>query len=210
MYLSRVAIDSHNRKKVRDLTHLGAFHNWIESSFPEEMTANIRSRKLWRIDKLKGKDYLLIVSDKKPDLDSLEKYGVPGSAETKSYDKFLKAVEEGQLYRFRVTLNPVKSLSQGPGRRGRVVPEITAEQQLLFLESRADKLGFELVPGKYQILERCWVPFKKQGQKAIQLSKVTYEGLLSVADKEVFYHTLTEGIGKKKAYGFGLMTVIPI
>ena len=210
MYLSRVAIDSHNRKKVRDLTHLGAFHNWIESSFPEEMTANIRSRKLWRIDKLKGKDYLLIVSDKKPDLDSLEKYGVPGSAETKSYDKFLNAVEEGQLYRFRVTLNPVKSLSQGPGRRGRVVPEITAEQQLLFLESRADKLGFELVPGKYQILERCWVPFKKQGQKAIQLSKVTYEGLLSVADKEVFYHTLTEGIGKKKAYGFGLMTVIPI
>ena len=174
MYLSRVAIDSHNRKKVRDLTHLGAFHNWIESSFPEEMTANIRSRKLWRIDKLKGKDYLLIVSDKKPDLDSLEKYGVPGSAETKSYDKFLNAVEEGQLYRFRVTLNPVKSLSQGPGRRGRVVPEITA------------------------------------GQKAIQLSKVTYEGLLSVADKEVFYHTLTEGIGKKKAYGFGLMTVIPI
>ena len=168
MYLSRVAIDSHNRKKVRDLTHLGAFHNWIESSFPEEMTANIRSRKLWRIDKLKGKDYLLIVSDKKPDLDSLEKYGVPGSAETKSYDKFLNAVEEGQLYRFRVTLNPVKSLSQGPGRRGRVVPEITAEQQLLFLESRADKLGFELVPGKYQILERCWVPFKKEGGKAIE------------------------------------------
>ena len=210
MYLSRVAIDSHNRKKVRDLTHLGAFHNWIESSFPEEMTANIRSRKLWRIDKLKGKDYLLKKKKKKPDLDSLEKYGVPGSAETKSYDKFLNAVEEGQLYRFRVTLNPVKSLSQGPGRRGRVVPEITAEQQLLFLESRADKLGFELVPGKYQILERCWVPFKKQGQKAIQLSKVTYEGLLSVADKEVFYHTLTEGIGKKKAYGFGLMTVIPI
>ena len=188
MYLSRVAIDSHNRKKVRDLTHLGAFHNWIESSFPEEMKENVRSRKLWRVDTLKGKDYLLLVSDKKPNLDSLEKYGVPGSAETKSYDKFLDSVEEGRLYRFRVTLNPVKSLSQGPGRRGRVVPEITAEQQLLFLESRADKLGFELVPGKYQILERCWVPFKKQGQKAIQLSKVSREALLSVTDKEMFYH----------------------
>ena len=42
------------------------------------------------------------------------------------------------------------------------------------------------------------------------LSKVTYEGILKVTDKKVFYQSLTEGIGKKKAYGFGLMTVIPL
>lgn len=210
MYLSRVAIDNRNRKKISDLTHLGAFHNWIESSFPGEIKENVRSRKLWRIDRLQGKDYLLLVSEEKPDLTILERYGVIGSAETKPYDNFLNSIEEGRLYRFRVTLNPVKSLSQGAGKRGKVVPEITAEQQLIFLESRADKLGFELVPGKYHILERCWEPFRKQGQKAIQLSKVTYEGMLFVTNKDVFYHTLTEGIGKKKAYGFGLMTVIPV
>jgi CRISPR system Cascade subunit CasE len=43
----------------------------------------------------------------------------------------------------------------------------------------------------------------------IRLSKATYEGILRVTDKDLFYHTLTDGIGKKKAYGFGLMTVIP-
>ena len=159
---------------------------------------------------LRGKKYMLLVSDEKPDLEAFEKYGIQGSAQTKPYDKYLESIAEGCTYRFRVTLNPVKSLSQGAGKRGKVVPEITAEQQLIFLESRANMLGFELVPGKYQILERCWEPFRKQGQKAIQLSKVTYEGLLSVTDKDVFYHTLTEGIGKKKAYGFGLMTVIPV
>ena len=133
MYLSRVAIDSHNRKKIRDLTHLGAFHNWIESSFPGEIEENVRSRKLWRIDRLQGKDYLLLVSEEKPDIECFEKYGVSGSGNTKSYDKFLEAIQEGLIYRFRVTLNPVKAISQGVGKRGRVVPEITAEQQLCFL-----------------------------------------------------------------------------
>lgn len=210
MYVSRVAIDSQNRRRTRDLTHLGAYHNWVESSFPLEVNENIRSRKLWRIDMLQGKKYLLIVSDKKPDMKNLERYGVPGSAQVKSYDKFLDSIKENRIYRFRVTLNPVRALSQGAGRRGRVVPEITAEKQMHFLESRAEKYGFELVSEEYQIVERCWVPFVKQGQKMIRLSKVSYEGLLRVINKDVFYQTLTEGIGKKKAYGFGLMTVIPI
>lgn len=210
MYLSRVLIDSWNRHKIKDLTHLGAYHNWVESSFPEEFSKNVRSRKLWRIDVLQGKKYLLLVSDEKPNMEIFEKCGVTGSAQTKLYDMFLNSIDENRIYRFRVTLNPVRALSQGVGVRGRVVPEITAEQQLQFLESRADKLGFELIPDKYQIVERCWEPFIKQGQKKILLSKATYEGVLKVTDKETFYRTLTEGIGKKKAYGFGLMTVIPI
>ena len=158
---------------------------------------------------LHGKRYLLLVSEEKPDMGLFEKYGVAGSAQTKSYDKFLDAITEGRLYRFRETLNPVKALSQGVGKRGKVVPEITAEQQLQFLESRARGLGFELLRNEYQIVERGWEPFIKQGQKTIRLNKATYEGLLKVTNKGVFYRTLTEGIGKKKAYGFGLMTVIP-
>ncbi|MDD5922747.1 MAG: type I-E CRISPR-associated protein Cas6/Cse3/CasE [Eubacteriales bacterium] len=209
MYLSRVEIDSENRKKIKDLSHLGAYHSWVENSFPEEIQQKTRSRKLWRIDPLRGKKYLLLVSENKPDLALLERYGVPGSAQTKSYDRFLNSIKKDGLYRFRVTLNPVVSLSQGVGIRGKVVPEITATQQLHYLESRADRLGFELIPDKYQIVERGWIPFRKQGQKMIRLSKATYEGKLRVIDPETFRRTLVSGIGKKKAYGFGLMTVIP-
>ena len=210
MYLSRVAIDSLNRRKTRDLSHVGAYHSWVENSFPKELEENTRSRKLWRIDSIQGQRYLLVVSDEMPDLECLEKYGIPGSAQTKLYDKYLDSIEEGRLYRFRVTLNPVKALSQGAGKRGRVVPEITADQQLRYLESRAARLGFELPAGQYQIVERGWESYKKQGQKLIRLSKVTYEGILKVTDKVVFRSTLTEGIGKKKAYGFGLLTVVPM
>ena len=159
---------------------------------------------------LQGKKYLLIVSAVKPDLELLEKYGIPGSAQTKSYDSFLNSICEGQVYRFRVTLNPVKAISQGIGKRGRVVPEVTSARQLQYLESRADRLGFELIPDEYQIVEKCWEPVIKHGQKMIHLSKATYEGMLKVTNKDAFYLTMTEGVGKKKAYGYGLMTVIPI
>lgn len=210
MYLSRVEIDVLDRRKIRDLTHLGAYHNWVETSFPDEIRKDIRSRKLWRIDKINDHLYLLVVSEGKPDLNALEKYGVPGSAETKCYDSFLDSIGQGRLYRFRVTLNPVRAISQGEGKRGRVMPEITAEQQLHFLESRAEGLGFKLIPDEYQIVERGWEPFRKKGQRMIRLSKATYEGTLKVTDEKLFYDTLTNGIGKKKAYGFGLMTVIPL
>lgn len=209
MYLSRVAIDTKNRKKIRDLTNLSSYHGWIENCFPDEFKNGVRSRKLWRIDTIQNQKYLLLVSNEKPDLEILEKYGVSGSAQTKSYDKFLDSIEENRLYRFRVTLNPVKSLSRGVENRGRVVPEITAGYQMQFLNSRAEKLGFELVPNECQIIEKTWEPFNKQG-KTIHLNKATYEGILKVTNKDVFYRTLTEGIGKKKAYGFGLMTVIPM
>ena len=210
MYLSRVEIDVMDRRKIRDLTHLGAYHNWVEMSFPSEISQDIRSRKLWRIDKIKDHLYLLVVSEGKPDLNALEKYGVHGSAETKSYDRFLDSIRNGRLYRFRVTLNPVRAVSQGEGKRGRVMPEVTSEQQLHFLESRAEGLGFELIPEEYQIVERSWEPFRKKGQRMIRLSKATYEGTLKVTDEKLFYDTMTNGIGKKKAYGFGLMTVIPL
>ncbi|WP_449261930.1 type I-E CRISPR-associated protein Cas6/Cse3/CasE, partial [Escherichia coli] len=50
MYISRVELDIYNRQKIRDLTHLGAYHNWVEQSFREDN--GVRSRKLWRLDKI--------------------------------------------------------------------------------------------------------------------------------------------------------------
>ena len=211
MYLSRVAIDSQNRKKIRDLTHLGAYHNWVESSFPDERLTGERSRKLWRIDQLNGTTYLLIVSPEKPNLTLLEKYGVPGSAAVKDYAPFLNKIQSGNAYRFRATLNPVHSLApQVPGERGRVVPEITEKYQLEYLKRKAQKCGFHLIDGNYGITERGYEVLRKSGCKPLRLNKTTFEGMLIVDDEEVFRNALTQGIGRKKAYGFGMMTVIPV
>lgn len=50
---------------------------------------------------------------------------------------------------------------------------------------------------------------KKKGQKNIQLVRATYEGLLTITDLDKFKHILKNGLGRKKAYGFGLFTVVP-
>lgn len=209
MYLSRVEIDVNNRKKLKDLTHIGAFHNWVERSFPEEFQEKIRTRKLWRIDSLNGREYLLIVSEKKPDLKILETYGVEGSAETKAYDNFLKSILGGKKYKFRVTLNPVVSEACGVNsKRGRVRP-VPNDKQLEFLWDRSEKNGFLLERENFYIVKREHIVLKKQNEKDVNLSKAVYEGVLTVIDKSKFVDTLTLGFGKKKAYGFGMMTIIP-
>ncbi len=75
MYLSRVEIDTDNRQKIKDLSHLGAYHNWVERSFPAEIAEGERQRHLWRLDTLNGRNYLLLLSPEKPDLHELERYG---------------------------------------------------------------------------------------------------------------------------------------
>lgn len=47
---------------MKDLTHLGCYHAWVEDSFPEFSKEN-RPRKLWRIDNIYDKYYLLVLSE---------------------------------------------------------------------------------------------------------------------------------------------------
>lgn len=210
MYLSRVVIDKNNRKKIKDLTHVGAYHAWVEDSFPEEHGLEERTRKLWRIDYLNDNAYLLLVSPNQPSLELLEKYGVENSAESKEYSPFLASLHNGMKLNFRVTLNPVISKSiPNSHQRGRVLPHISLEHQRKFLLDRSKVNGFDLQEEAFTIVERGYALFKKKGQKDLRLVKVTYEGVLTVIDEQRFREILIKGLGKKKAYGFGLMTVIP-
>ena len=207
MYISRVELDIYNRQKIRDLTHLGAYHNWVEQSFREE--SGVRSRKLWRLDNINDKKYLLLVSVEKPDLKLLEKYGVPSSAVTKDYDTYISKIKTGMKLRFRLVTNPVHAVMEG-GKRGSEKPHITAEFQKKFFMERTIKNGFEVNEDEVNIVERGFELLRKSGTKPVKVVKATFEGVLTVADEDKFKTVLENGFGKKKAYGFGLMTVIPM
>lgn len=210
MYISRVEVDVFNRKKTRDLMHLGAYHSWVEDSFPEEKEKQIRSRKLWRIDVIDKKRYLIVVSENKPDLTLLEKYGVEGSAQTKDYDGFLKKIKNGDVMRFRVTLNPVVSESLGVGKRGRIKPCYDEKSQIKFLLDRSNINGFSVDIDSLLLKEKGTNILEKRGFAQINFLKIVFEGILKVEDIDIFRELLVTGLGKHKAYGFGLMTVIPV
>jgi len=221
MYLSRVEIDTNNRAKTKDLTHLGAYHNWVEQSFPAEIKAGKRDRHLWRIDQLGGKRYLLILSEEQPVAEKLATYGVAGTVMTKSYDGLLDTLCEGQVVRFRLTANPTHTITKPGARQGRVMPHITIERQRQWLVDRAEKSGFQLVQQAavetpndeatwaFDIVGREWPVLHRKAGRGVRLSRVTFEGLLRISDVAVFKQTLTQGIGREKAFGMGLMTVIP-
>lgn len=215
MYLSRVEIDTNDRQKISDLTHLGSYHNWVEQSFPDEIKQGTRLRHLWRIDEFSNKKYLLLVSKNKPKLNNLEIYGVPYTAATKDYDRFLNQLVEGKKYRFRLTANPTYRITDSKSGKPRVVPHITILQQTNWLLERTKKHGFKIVRDSkevYQlnISERDWPRLRRKGNHLIKLSRVTFDGILQITDLSKFKLALINGIGREKAYGMGLLTVIPL
>lgn len=93
MFLSRVSLDLHKRATMIALANPQRFHGAVEQAFPGE-----RRRRLWRLDPLGEKLYLLILSEDAPDLsDIVEQFGSGEPGETKSYDPLLERIVTGSV-----------------------------------------------------------------------------------------------------------------
>lgn len=219
MYLSRVELDPRKESKLQ-IRGLSAYHGYVEEAFPQDLNKNPRVRHLWRIDVLNHKRYLLIVSPTAPDLLALEKYGVRGTALSKDYQPFLDNIKDGQVYRFRLTANPrrVTDLIDNTGKkRKKIVPPKNVESQKEWLVRQlANKPGmaFLTIPR----LPKTEMSFKVvestsrlliRNKRKIPLTCVSYEGVVAVTNAEEAKKILVEGLGQEKAFGMGLMTLIP-
>ena len=211
MYLSRVELDEARRSTMRALTAPQKLHGAVESAFPGE-----RRRRLWRLDRLSGKLYLLLLSEDRPDLTGIaEQFGPvdrPDSAETRDYTQLLEQIRSGSVWQFRLTANPTKSCARAgqPETRGKVFAHSTVEYQEKWLLDRAEKHGFRLTEDSFAVTASRWLRFAKGGGRGrpVSLLSVTYEGVLQVTDEERFRDLLINGLGRGKAYGLGLMTVM--
>ncbi|WEV36917.1 type I-E CRISPR-associated protein Cas6/Cse3/CasE [Lactobacillus sp. ESL0677] len=202
MYLSRVEIDVNNWRNAKKLTQLSAFHDWVEQSFPDEIDSKEQMPHLWRLDRLVNKNYLLIVSQNKPDSILLSRLG---TVVTKNYDKFLDSIEFDQLMNFQLTANPSFKSAEG-----KVTPSITVKDQAQWLIEQAEKAGFQLKRSEFKITSREWPVALHRDGRRVRLSRVTFMGKLRVKDVNLFKQALTNGIGLEKIFGMGLMTVIPL
>ena len=94
MYLSRIPLDISKRKTQTALASPNQLHGAVEEAFSEK-----QSRNLWRLDTVRGKTYLLILSKEKPNLAYIAaQFGnVESPGETKEYDRLLARIEEGSV-----------------------------------------------------------------------------------------------------------------
>ena len=206
MYLTRVALDPRRRTTMIALSNPQQFHGAIERSYPGE-----RRRRLWRLDTLRGNLYLLVLSEDPSALEPVvEQFGAGTPAESKSYAALLDRIAPGSPWQFRLTANPTISRApeSGPMARGKVFAHITPTHQKAWLQAQGEKHGFRLSEDGFDVTDAHWLRFRK-GHKGppVSLLSVTWEGTLEVTDADAFRQTLTEGIGRGKAYGMGLLTV---
>jgi CRISPR system Cascade subunit CasE len=210
MYLSRVEINPRLRATMLALNSLQRLHAIVAASFPSSLTEQLSQRHLWRIDRLGHSLYLLVASPLKPDFSHLiEQLGWAGSQqtwETKPYDPFLDHLQEGQEWRFRLRANPTHSVKreESSSERGIVRACVKIDDQKQWLKARAQKQGFAL--NGFELVDRNVSKFERQGQ-TVTLHIATFEGHLRVEDPTLLREALTNGIGRAKAYGCGLLTL---
>ena len=205
MYLTRMELDTSKRKTIMALTAPKLFHGAIEQALVE------RDRKLWRIDKIGMKTYLLLVTKEKPDMTSAaEQFGTVYGWETRNYSPYLENIHVGEKRRFRLTANPVITKSRGTGKHGDVLNHVTVLQQEQWLMDRAEKHGFHLQTDEFSVVESHWISFFKGNDrlKKVIFLAVTFEGILTVTNEALLRDTLQNGIGREKAYGCGMMTIL--
>lgn len=211
MYLSRIALNAKRRETMRALASPQLLHGAVEQSFNGD-----RRRNLWRIDWLGDTCYLLVLSVSPPDFANIDaQFGYQDSTrkwETKNYDLLIERLQPGQVWRFRLCANPVRSSFREKDEtsgRGRVFAHVTQEQQRQWLEARAGACGFSLKKDAFDVVHTQWFKFSKgtEGNRKVTLRTATFEGVLTICDLERFRQALLSGIGRAKAYGCGLLTV---
>lgn len=252
MYFTQFPINMTRRETRKMLASPYLMHAAVAGSFPPQ-TANAADsdgRILWRVDKLsEGGARLFIVSPDEPSLVGLdEQIGWPDRAPqwgTRSYDRFLSDIENGQAYSFRLVANPslsrstrgghsdVATSSGAPKRighltplhqeawligkqayesRGLPVPDLFGNDRL----TRAQRNGFEVLANEAGL--PCVVvsnsgkaDFAKGApKKRVTFARAQYDGVLRVTDADCLRHALINGIGHAKAFGCGLLTLVPL
>lgn len=211
-YLSRIELDPRSCSVADALGNRGVMHAAIERTSPGE-----RPHILWRLEENGSEKSVLMVSGESYDLSGLqERFGKKGtSPNTLEYDKFIGMFEDGTCAEFKVVVNPVVRIREDGAKNSKEIPlnlKKTAKYPYSaedWLRDKMEENGAHVQTARVDRAETVMVA-KENGGNQFPLFIVTYSGTLKVTDAEKFRRILTSGLGRKKAYGCGLVTAKPI
>lgn len=204
--LSLLELNPRSSRCRKDVRNLQAMHQSIMSMFPDisERQARQKLGVLWRIEPTK-KPTLLIQSKITPQFCALpDNYA---STKTKNIDKHLSSLKPGSLIRYRTTLNPVRS-SRTDGKKN-TQTVIPFSDQPDWWKARAERIGLVLEDDPILIGQPTNYVCRINGQPSkLPIYSTRVDGFASVRDAEVLRNALVNGVGRAKAWGCGLLTVI--
>lgn len=112
-----------------------------------------------------------------------------------------------EQYRFKVIVNPTRRDSASRklvAVRGR---ETVAQW---FTERAAASWGFDVDPLHLQVDRIDVLRFKDKQQRQVTIGQAHVQGHLRITDKTQFINSFTQGIGRARAYGCGLLQIVPV
>lgn len=219
VFFTRFQLNPQRRGTLRLLGSPQRLHAAILSCYPPGVASGPQGgRVLWRVDSPSQHERnLFIVAPGRPSMEELQEetgWSQERSWKTVPYGPFLDRLDGGQTWRFRLTANPTRSTAGERGSRGKVSAHVTVEQQLDWLLTRTERHGFRSVgvdgSAGVTVTRRERESFDRgqpPDRRRVTLTRVQYDGLLEVTDRELLRTTLVGGIGRAKAYGCGLLTL---
>jgi CRISPR system Cascade subunit CasE len=197
MFITKIELD--NAKRISP----SKIHGALESSFSYSKS---EKRNLWRIDG----DLLIILTVLTTNFAKIvEQFGNGKPYKTLNYSHFIDSIRADTLYNFVLTVNAVQSssLEFDKSGRGKII-SVPDENLKLWLIKKAEVFGFKLDDSEFSVVDSSFEEFYKKGKaQTVKIKTSRFKGKLKVVDLERFKLTLTEGIGKEKAYGCGLLTI---
>lgn len=201
LHLDRIAVQALKLTDTYSL-HRVVYSLFADTRSAEEKQGHARSGIVYADQggDIRGRK-VLILSDRPP---ASRVDGQFGRVETKTIaDTFLSH----QRYRFQVQINPVRK-SQQSGRREAVKGRENIAQW--FIQRASQSWGFTVDEQLLEIEAVKILQFKDKAGRQVTIGQADIRGQLTVTDSMQFSHSFKQGIGKGRAFGCGLLQIIPI
>ena len=216
LYLSLLTLNVRNRR-VRDaVSDVTAAHRLVCSGFGN-LDDNESGRLLWRWEPDRNGDLkLLVQSGHTPDWNQVDDSLWSTDPMVKDISSLRDALSSGRRFQFALVANPTRKIetktqSDGKRRNGRRVPLRRADEQLRWLERRADQAGFSVPENHLAEPEvTATSPSIQTGKRRdgiLTVESIRFEGALIVTDPDALFDSIRNGIGPARAFGCGLLTL---
>jgi CRISPR system Cascade subunit CasE len=192
---------------------LGAAHSLVWTLFADG--PDRRRDFLWR-ETRKG-EFLILAA--RPPADAHNMFDL-------EFKPFAPVLRPGQRLGFDLRANPVISVSEKPGQRGKrhdvvmhVLSKVAGDERaaareaairdagMSWLARKGMEAGFSVDPNQLYIDDYHRVRIPRENARAVIFSTLTFQGVLTVEDPVQLLAAVLRGFGAAKGFGCGLMLI---
>lgn len=193
--LTRVVFDGADRRARHILASRERLHALVEAALDAGGSDKAAVRRLWRLDRTPRGMVLYILADRVPSSDMLRAQLGECEVASKPYGPFLDSLAAGGTLRLEMMVCATHSVD------GRRVP-LPAGERGEWVRRQLAAAGCE--PVSVRITGSDDLRFGRRG-RMVSLRVFRVEAVVRVADPDAVRVLLTQGLGRAKGYGLGMV-----